>query len=118
MGDLTKNFSRREFACKCGCGFDDVNKGLVHRLQVVRDIIQVRMIINSGCRCKTHNKNEGGESVSFHLIGEAADWRFPHSYGANIYFEITMLIKNWSGGFHYYRDDMFFHTDIGRERRW
>ena len=25
MGDLTKNFSRSEFACKCGCGFDDID---------------------------------------------------------------------------------------------
>ena len=25
MGDLTKNISRYEIACKCGCGFDTID---------------------------------------------------------------------------------------------
>lgn len=118
MGDLTENFSRWEFACKCGCGFDDINICLVNRLQVVRDIIQVSIIINSGCRCKAHNKAVGGSSVSFHLTGEATDWCFPLSTSENLYFQVAMMLKNWSGGFHYYKDKRFFHTDMGRKRRW
>ena len=118
MGDLTKNFSRKEFACKCGCGFDDINIGLVNRLQVIRDIIQVPIIINSGCRCKTHNKFIGGASISFHLIGDAADWCFPLSTSENRYFGAVIMFRNWSGGFHYYKDKRFFHVDVGKKRRW
>ena len=115
---ITKNFRRKEFACRCGCGFDAIDERIVHRLQVVRDIVQVRMIINSGCRCPEHNKNVGGASVSYHIVGYAVDWSFPKDHSDNRYFETTMLLKDWSGGFHYYRDQRFFHCDIGKERRW
>lgn len=75
---LTKNFTRSEFACKCGCGFDDIDLGLVEALQKLRDLYGewVRPIfidINSGCRCKKHNKKEHGEPNSQHLLGRAAD---------------------------------------------
>ena len=118
MGDITKNFSQKEFACKCGCGLDVINIGLVNRLQVIRDIVQVRMIINSGCRCIDHNRAVGGASVSYHLAGYAADFCFPKDSSDNLYFEISMLLKDWSGGVHYYKDQRFIHVDIGKERRW
>jgi len=117
MGDITQAFSRHEFACKCGCGFDDIDERLVHRLQVVRDIIKIPMIINSGCRCVEHNKNVGGAGGSYHLIGEAADWHFD-IIGVNSYFRACMLLRDWSGGFHYYKRQKFFHCDIGPKRRW
>ena len=34
---LTKNFKRSEFACKCGCGFDDIDLKLVNIIQIIRD---------------------------------------------------------------------------------
>ena len=36
MGDLSENFSRHEFACKCGCGNDTVDAELIRVLQSVR----------------------------------------------------------------------------------
>ena len=117
MGDITENFNRYEFACKCGCGFDAINERLVHRLQVVRDIIGVSIIINSGCRCLKHNENIGGSKNSYHLFGMAADWEFD-IIGNMLDFRICMLLKEWSGGFHYYRNERFFHVDIGPKRRW
>lgn len=118
MGDITKNFSRWEFACKCGCGKDDIDEKLVNRIQVVRDIIRIPITIISGCRCEAHNKAVGGASVSYHLISEAADWCFDCPYDEKLYFRVSVLLNNWSGGFHYYREKKFFHTDIGRKRRW
>ena len=115
---ITKNFNRKEFTCKCGCGLDVINIGLVHRLQVIRDIVQLPMIINSGCRCQDHNRAVGGASVSYHLAGDAADFCFPKDTSDNVYFEISMLLRDWSGGFHYYKDKRFFHCDIGKKRRW
>lgn len=113
MGDITKNFSLWEFACKCGCGFDDIDVRLVHRLQVVRDILQVEMAINSGCRCHKHNQKIKGKRYSFHLTGQAADWTIEDE---EKFMEAGRLLANWSGGFHHYSN--FIHTDIGPKRRW
>jgi uncharacterized protein YcbK (DUF882 family) len=73
MGDLTRNFSRFEFACKCGCGFDTVDFELVNYLQQSSDFFEKRTTITSGCRCPAHNKNVGGEPLSWHLRARAAD---------------------------------------------
>lgn len=73
MGDLSKNFSRHEFACKCGCGFDDVSAELVEVLQALRDWWRRPVTINSACRCHGHNAEVGGNENSQHLLGTAAD---------------------------------------------
>lgn len=73
MGDLSDNFSRYEFACKCGCEFDDVDEFHVEQLQKVRDLSGVYMPIISGCRCAEHNEAVGGSETSDHLTGEGSD---------------------------------------------
>jgi len=73
MGDMTKNFDRSEFACKCGCGYDAINPGFVERLQKLRDMVGKALYINSGCRCPAHNAACGGVPHSSHMRGLAAD---------------------------------------------
>ena len=74
MGDLSEHFSREEFACECGCGFDAVNPGLVDVLEWVRSLSGgVPLVINSGCRCPNHNAESGGVPNSPHLRGNAVD---------------------------------------------
>ena len=73
MGDMTDNFSRSEFACACGCGFDDIKDYHVEMLQKVRTEIGIPMVINSGCRCMGHNMDVGGVPNSAHPRGEASD---------------------------------------------
>ncbi|MDD4986495.1 MAG: D-Ala-D-Ala carboxypeptidase family metallohydrolase [Dehalococcoidales bacterium] len=75
MGDLSENFSRSEFCCKCGCGFCDPNLGLIEALQKLRDLAGKPISIVSGCRCERHNSNVGGAPNSYHLYGMAADIR-------------------------------------------
>lgn len=70
---IAPNFQRKEFACKCGCGFDDINLDLVADLQTIRTGLGNQMIITSGCRCSTHNARVGGVRNSHHLYGDAAD---------------------------------------------
>ena len=113
LGNITHNFSRHEFACKCGCGLDNIDNQIVHRLQVVRDILGVKITINSGCRCKEHNYAVGGKPASLHLEGMAIDWTVEDEEKL---MEAGSLLANWSGGFHHYSN--FVHTDIGRKRRW
>ena len=73
MGNLTKNFSKEEFACKCGCGTDNINTTLVERLQQLRNACGFPLVISSGCRCRSYNISEGGKENSAHLIGMASD---------------------------------------------
>jgi len=73
MGDLTTNFSRREFQCKCGCGFDDISPALVEGLQQLRDLCGQPITVTSACRCPEHNRRVGGADKSLHLEGQAAD---------------------------------------------
>ena len=77
MGDLTADFDRSEFRCKCGCGNDNVSIELVRRLQQLRSLYGKPLYINSGCRCIKHNAEVGGVPNSAHVsegkVGEAAD---------------------------------------------
>jgi uncharacterized protein YcbK (DUF882 family) len=73
MGDLSKNFSRSEFACNCGCGGDTVDAELLAILQSLRDSYGQPIKIHSGFRCLKHNVRVGGSSGSQHMRGRAAD---------------------------------------------
>lgn len=73
MGDLSENFSRHEFACKCGCGFDTVDADLLDLLQRIRSHFGEPITITSACRCPERNKKVGGAANSQHLYGRAAD---------------------------------------------
>lgn len=67
------NFTREEFACGCGCGFDEIDPLIVSALQRLRDEVQRPVIVNSGCRCRSHNAAVKGSKTSQHLRGKAAD---------------------------------------------
>ena len=70
---LSSHFYRDEFACKCGCGWDTVDAGLLVVLQWLRWEVQKPITINSGCRCKGYNRAVGGTPKSQHLVGKAGD---------------------------------------------
>jgi uncharacterized protein YcbK (DUF882 family) len=71
---LTSHFVRSEFTCKCGCGFDTVDIGLLAVLESIRTHFDAPVSIRSGCRCEAHNRAERGKNRSQHLIGRAADF--------------------------------------------
>ena len=82
MGDLTRNLSRHEFACECGCGFDTVDFQLVDWIQSCADSLvgtsgrDVWVQITGGNRCAEHNASIGGAENSQHIYGRAADHKF------------------------------------------
>lgn len=107
MGDLTKNFSIKEFACGCGCGLSDINNYLVTLLQKARDIHPTPIRITSGIRCPQHNRNVGGSESSSHLAGLAVDIACPNS--RTRYTLLKALVE------HFERigiADNFIHVDI------
>ena len=61
MGDLSTHFSRWEFACKCGCGFDTVDHALLEVLEKEHahfnalHAAAIRIIITGGNRCREYN---------------------------------------------------------------
>lgn len=73
MEKLSKNFSRVEFSCKCGCGFDTIDAGLINILQDLRDHFSARVVVLSGNRCAQHNESIGGSENSQHKKSRAAD---------------------------------------------
>jgi hypothetical protein len=76
MGNLTDNFSRSEFLCKCGCGLADPHPALVMGLQDLcdkgRSVMSMKpvFVVTSGCRCPAHNRVVGGAEKSRHLPQE------------------------------------------------
>jgi hypothetical protein len=70
---LSKNLTRREIECKCGCGFDIVDFKLIETFQALRDYVNQPIFITSGCRCPEHNKKSGGVKDSAHVKGMALD---------------------------------------------
>ena len=87
---LSKNLSRSEFLCRCGCGFDTVDIKLVEMLQGACDYFgalyhaKVMIKITGPNRCKAHNTKvtKNPDSDSQHIYGRAADHKiFIHNLG-------------------------------------
>lgn len=104
---LSKNFTKEEFSCKC-CNECDINPKLVNRLQLVRDIVGVPIYINSGYRCEHHNKQVGGSSNSQHVLGNAADIRIKNHSVKEMY----EICKHFFTGIGIYPEQNFIHVDV------
>ena len=117
MTQLSKNFWRDEFRCKCGCGADTVDAELVSVLQSLRDAFGAAVTVNSGIRCEDHNRAGGGSPNSQHLLGRAADITVagisPHKVHAYL---AASYPKRYGMG----RYDTFTHIDTrtGQAARW
>jgi uncharacterized protein YcbK (DUF882 family) len=114
MEKITPNFYREEFTCRCGCGLMAINPAIVQRLQVIRDIVDLPVLILSGYRCKKHNDEIRGAKGSQHMLGNAIDFRI-EEYSMR---HLAIMLTSWSGGFHFYQAEDFIHIDVGPERRW
>ena len=73
MSDISQHFSRAEFACKCGCGFNTVDTVTLEALEAIRGHFEAPVMITSACRCIAHNAAVGGAENSQHVKGRAAD---------------------------------------------
>lgn len=107
MGDLSDNFSRLEFECHCGCGFNTVDKELLDICEYVRSINgDVPLKVLSGCRCIMHNAAVGGAKHSQHKIGRAADLKVKNPQ--DIY---DQLCAHYPGEFGFGIYKTFVHVD-------
>ena len=116
-GYITPHFQRREFACKCGCGADNIDPALVQMCETIRDSIGVPLIVNSGVRCEKHNAKVGGVKGSYHTQGKAVD--LSCTLGARKLFEAIRNLYEAGKlpGLEYcLLYPTFVHIDIGKPR--
>ncbi|MEG1799713.1 MAG: D-Ala-D-Ala carboxypeptidase family metallohydrolase [Synergistaceae bacterium] len=71
---LTEHFSLIEFQCPC-CHTARLSPKLVMKLEALRISYGRPIVINSGYRCREHNRAVGGAAGSLHRLGCAADVR-------------------------------------------
>ena len=120
---ITKNFSLKEFECKCGCEMPEFVKKnvikLAENLQVIRDAVG-RLDLTNAYRCKPHNLDVGGSTNSQHLKGKAADIKSKELSVDELSKIIESLIKSEEidqGGLGLY--NTFTHYDTrGTRARW
>ncbi len=72
---LTPHFNAHEFKCKCGQPHDfQLADDLVGKLEELYGKLNCsKIIVTSGFRCVTHDKNVGGSGTGQHTKGTAAD---------------------------------------------
>lgn len=70
------HFKRKEFACNCGCGFDNIDPTIVSILEDIRSHFGDKpIIVTSGCRCERYNDSlKGSIKGSKHTKGKAVDF--------------------------------------------
>lgn len=109
---LTKNFSRYEFQCPCGCTSQMTEQELADKLQSIRDKLGKKIKITSGYRCIKHNAKVDGSKQSRHLYGIAADWRTLDRSVNPVSLGIIAQSVGFGGiGIYWHSKGAFVHTD-------
>lgn len=72
---ITPHFNAKEFRCKCGKEHAfSISNELVDKLEKLYAALNCsKIIVTSGYRCPTHDKNVGGSGTGQHTLGNAAD---------------------------------------------
>jgi len=93
---------------------------LAEELQVIRNVTESPITINSAYRCPAHNKAVGGAKSSQHLLGKASDIVIQDHLPSDTHYLLESLMEDGviiNGGLGRYRT--FTHYDIrGNKARW
>lgn len=117
MGDLSKHFSKREFACHCGCGYSTVSPLLIDELELLREELGAPVRVVSGCRCAEHNRKVGGALHSQHVKGKAVDIIVAGYTPAQVFTHLCMVYQH-GYGVGLYRSWVHFDVRAGNAARW
>lgn len=123
MGDLTKNISRHELACNCGCGSDSMDWETVEIVQDAADhfagilgVEKVTVRITSAHRCFEYNRKPvigggpGSNDQSQHPQARAIDFSIDGVLMADLYaYLVTKYPDKY--GFGIYKIHGFVHAD-------
>jgi len=117
MGDLSKNFSKSEFRCKCGeCSPVLPPDELIEVMQHIREHFDLPVTVHSGHRCKDYNRRVGGASRSKHLTAEACDFTILGVSNDKIQ---EYVLNHYQGKYGIGRYNNFTHVDVRKgPARW
>jgi len=103
---LWKNFTKDEFACRCGCGSNQI-----------RDEI-IALVVSSGFRCSEHpvEKNKTKPGTGTHCRGIAADLAVSHRQAKEV-LAVALALDLGGVGVHQKGDGRFIHIDVDPERQ-
>lgn len=87
------------------------NLSTLFYLQPIREEFGKPIYITCGYRSKRHELSRGRSGNSKHLLG-AVDLTCDDMNRLN------KMLKNHCGGYKYYQNKNFIHTDLGKNRRW
>lgn len=104
-----KYFEQSEWACKCGCGLNNVDHTLVTVAERTRKYFNAPMTISSGLRCPTRNVQAGGVSDSRHLTGKAMDFCVRGKSASQI---LAYVQKQPEIRYAYDIDNAYVHMDV------
>ena len=66
------HFTEKEMACPC-CGQMIIDPEFLFRLEALRRILDIPLVVTSGFRCKKWNTKKKGHPNSMHMQGKAVD---------------------------------------------
>jgi len=121
---ITKNISRHELACRCGCGFDSMDYETIREVQDCCDyfaeklgVNRVVLRINSAARCLTYNRKIGSTDGSQHPKARAIDFTIDGVPPDDVY---AFLAAKYPDRYGIGRYDSFTHIDTrsGPAARW
>lgn len=100
-------FKDTDFLCQCGCGMD-VTDEVKEMSDKIRSEAGIPLIVNSGARCKAHNKAIGASETSSHTLGLAVDFRCIDSVSRHKILEAMFKLNIKRIGLH----KGFIHFDL------
>lgn len=103
---VARFFSLEEFECPC-CHRVMLHPLLLQKLSLLRDKINLPLLISSGYRCKKENRKVHGVKASYHIFGLAVDVQVPSMDMVDLR---LYAINTSFGGIGLY--DNFLHLDI------
>lgn len=97
---FSEHLKHSEIMCKClnkDCTTTTIYVPTLKSFELLRNFLNMPLVINSGYRCQKHNAKVGGLDNSFHKLGAALDIQVPDGMSigeftvyCNRYFDITI----------------------------
>jgi len=109
----SRHFTDKELSCHCGCGYKITDPGLLDKIDRMRDIVGVPLIINSPARCPEYNRLIGGASNSAHVRAEAIDFK---CISGRLRFKLVKAAYDVGFRRIEWGTKTWIHVDIGKEQ--
>ena len=117
---ISKYFTRKEVACRCGCGLDTMDGETLKIADLVRSFVEKPVIVNSGARCLEYNRKIGSKDTSQHVKCRAMDLSWDGITKNEVRLVYEYLNREYPNSLGIGRYSNFIHIDTrsGKFARW